>query len=108
MDISDFDDSIGAGRKYEIVSSSKDVMKKVTIKCYNKFPAMLFMQVSYSNIGNSIICVESWTSNNYRFSSISRKDNKPLFWSYLPGSYGWTNDWIQPLKKDFARENYLG
>ncbi len=101
-------DSIGKGKKYKIISFSKDLKKTVTIKSYDNFPAMLFMKVKYTNESGSILHIDSWTNNNYQFNSIAQKNEKESFWAYLPGTYGWENDWIQPLKTGFKRENYLG
>ena len=105
---SDFEDPIGAGKKYEIISSSPKLSKVLTIKSYHDFPSMLFTQVRYTNVGDSNLAIDSWTNNDYQFPSITRTDNKPLFWAYLPGSYGWSNDWIQPLHEGFVRRNFLG
>lgn len=103
-----FEDSIGQGKIYEITGSSAKLSKVIIIKSYNDFPAMLVMQVRYTNIGKSNLNINSWTNNNYEFPSVKPVENKALFWAYLPGSYGWENDWIQPLKTGFSRPNYLG
>lgn len=105
---SDLEDKVGKGKKYEIISSSTKLSKVVTITSYDNFPAILFTQVIYTNTSNSNLNIDSWTNNNYQFSSISPSNNNSLFWAYLPGSYGWSNDWIQPLKKGFYKKNYLG
>src|SRR5208283_1078245 len=83
---SDFEDTIGAGKKYEIISSAQKLSKVLTIKSYNNFPTMLFMQVRYANVSDSVLTIDSWTNNDYQFSSIPRNDSTPLFWAYLPGS----------------------
>ena len=105
---SDIKDSIGEGKKYEIISSSGNLQKVITIKSYNKFPAMLFMSVSYTNTSHASIKVDSWTNNSYKFNALNPKGHQPLFWAYLPGSYGWDNNWLQPLRVGFKRDNYLG
>lgn len=105
---SDFRDSVGAGKEYVITSSAAHIVKVLTIKSYDNFPAMLLMRVKYTNAGSSKMSVDSWTNNAYQFSSAPRTDSAPSFWVYLPGSYGWSNDWIQPLSQGFERNNNLG
>ncbi|MGA9405740.1 MAG: glycoside hydrolase family 36 protein, partial [Bacteroidota bacterium] len=104
----DFEDTIGAGKKFEIRSSAPNLSKMLTIKSYNNFPTMLCTQVRYTNVGKSNLKITCWTNNDYQFSAVPRNDTTPLFWAYLPGSYGWSNDWIQPLNEGFERKNYLG
>ena len=106
--VADWEDKIGKGKQFKIVASSANIKKDLTITSYNDFPTMLFFQVSYTNTGDTDLMVDSWTNNNYAFKATPRSDDKPLFWSYEPGSYGWSNDWLQPLKKGFERENYMG
>jgi alpha-galactosidase len=103
-----WEDSIGKGKQFKIEASSVNLKKNITITSYNDFPTMLFLQVVYTNTGDTDLGVDSWTNNSYAINVVPRNDDKPLFWSYQPGSYGWENDWIQPLKKGFERENYMG
>ncbi len=103
-----WEDKIGKGKQFKMVASSENLKKDVIITSYDDFPTMLFLQVVYTNTGDTDLVVDSWTNNSYAITAVPRSDNKPLFWSYQPGSYGWENDWIQPLKKGFERENYMG
>ena len=104
----EWNDNIGKGKQYLITATSADMKKEVRITSYDDFPTMLFFQVTYTNTGDKDIKLQGWTNNSYAFNAIQRNDDKPLFWSYEPGSYGWSNDWLQPLKKGFTRENYMG
>jgi len=106
--VAEWEDKIGKGKQFKIVAPSASVIKDLTITSYIDFPTMLFFQVSYTNTGDTDLVVDSWTNNNYAFKATPRSDDKPLFWSYEPGSYGWSNDWLHPLKKGFERENYMG
>lgn len=100
-------DKIGQGKEYHLSGSDPILKKEITITSYAEFPTMLTFQVIYTNIGDTALQVDSWTNNNYVIHSLDRKDETP-FWSYQPGSYGWENDWIRPLKKGFTRDNYMG
>lgn len=103
-----YQDKIGKGKKSKLEGVSGDIIKTVTITSYDDFPTMLFFNVSYTNSGKNIMTVDGWTNNHYLFKSIQRDDNKPPFWSYQPGSYGWDNDWLQQINYGFERENYMG
>lgn len=106
--INPFEDKIGKEMQYIINGVSKDIQKKIIITSYNDFPTMLFFTVTYTNTGKNELIIDSWTNNHYEISAIPRKDDKTPFWSYEPGSYGWENDWLQPVRKGFKRENYMG
>ena len=103
-----WEDKIGKGKQFVISGSTGEVTKTITITSYDDFPTMLFTQVVYTNTGKNPMEVEGWKNNQYLINAIPRKDDKPLFWSYQPGSYGWDNDWVQPLQAGFERENYMG
>jgi len=106
--VTDMEDKIGKGKQYKIESDAENLKKELIIITYEDFPTMLFMQVEYTNNGDIDLKIEGWTNNNYEFDADRGRGDNPPFWSYQPGSYGWDNDWIQPLKKDFKRENCMG
>lgn len=104
-----YSDKIGDGTQYIIYGISGDIQKKIVIVSYNNFPSMLFYNVSYTNKGKTDLSIGSWTNNHYLISALQNKNiEQSPFWSYQPGSYGWDNDWVKPLKKGFEQDNYLG
>jgi len=106
--VSNWKDKVGKGKEYRIKGSAPNMTKEVSVVSYDDFPKMLLLQVIYTNTGNADIIVDGWTNNHYTFNAIPRSDEKPPFWSYQPGSYGWDNDWVQQIRKGFERENYMG
>jgi alpha-galactosidase len=106
--VNDWQDSIGKGKEYELTGLSKNLKKKIIVVSYENYPAILFYNISYQNITGKTINVESWTNNHYSISTDAENKDSLSFWSYQPGSYGWENNWILPLKEGFYRENYLG
>lgn len=106
--VSQIDDEIGKGKQYKITGISKLLKKNVIITSYIKFPTMLFMDVIYENISNNDLPIESWTNNNYDLKTLTNQVDTASFWSFLPGSYGWEHNWVQPIKKGFELENYMG
>ena len=101
-------DEIGQGKQFIIRGISENLQKEVIINSYNDFPTMLFFKVRYRNTGDEDIGINGWMNNNYGLSALPVVNNEPLFWSYQPGSYGWENDWIQPLNAGFERKNLFG
>jgi len=106
--VTEGEDEISKKKVYHIKASSPLLNKEVTITSYDDFPAMLALQVTYTNMGDADLVVNSWTNHNYAIAAAARSGDTPTFWSYQGGSYGWGNDWIKPLEKGFAQENYMG
>jgi alpha-galactosidase len=104
----EYSDSLGKGTRFEISGRANGIRKKISAVCYTDFPGMVLFNVSYENTGTSVLKISEWTSNRYVLSPGPEKGEEPAFWSFQPGSYGWDNDWILPLKEGYSRDNFLG
>jgi alpha-galactosidase len=100
-------DSIGAGQKLTVVGKTGDLTKTVAVTIYDKFPAMAFFDVQYTNSGTAKISITKWVNNAYTINAQS-KAGIPAFWSYQSASYEKRPNWIVPLKVNFSQKNYLG
>ena len=100
-------DSIGAGQKLTVVGKAGDLTKTVAVTIYDKFPAMAFFDVQYTNSGTANISITKWINNAYTVNAQS-KAGIPAFWSYQSGSYEKRPNWVVPLKVNFSQKNYLG
>ncbi len=100
-------DSIGAGQKLIVVGKAGDLTKTVAVTIYDKFPAMAFFDVQYTNSGTANISITKWINNAYTVNAQS-KAGIPAFWSYQSGSYEKRPNWVVPLKVNFSQKNYLG
>ena len=100
-------DSIGAGQKLTVVGKTGDLTKTVAVTIYDKFPAMAFFDVQYTNSGPAKISITKWSNNAYTVNAQS-KAGIPAFWSYQSGSYEKRPNWVVPLKVNFSQKNYLG
>jgi alpha-galactosidase len=100
-------DSIGAGQKLIVVGKAGDLTKTVAVTIYDKFPAMAFFDVQYTNSGPAKISITKWSNNAYTVNAQS-KAGIPAFWSYQSGSYEKRPNWVVPLKVNFSQKNYLG
>jgi len=100
-------DSIGAGQKLIVVGRAGNLTKTVAVTIYDKFPAMAFFDVQYTNSGTANISITKWINNAYTVNAQSRA-GIPAFWSYQSGSYEKRPNWVVPLKVNFSQKNYLG
>ena len=100
-------DSIGAGQKLIVVGKAGNLTKTVAVTIYDKFPAMAFFDVQYTNSGPAKISITKWSNNAYTVNAQS-KAGIPAFWSYQSGSYEKRPNWVVPLKVNFSQKNYLG
>jgi len=106
--VTEGEDEIGKMKVYRIKAGSPSLAKEVVVTSYTDFPALLAFQVTYTNTDDTKLAVDSWTNHNYAIAAAARGGDKPPFWSYQGGSYGWSNDWIKPLEQGFTQENYMG
>ncbi len=100
-------DEIGKGAQYTLIGKNATLEKQVRMTLYDDFPAMAVFKVQYKNISASPLTIDGWVNNNYTILPQEVVDSV-AFWSYMGASYGWDNDWVQPLKIGFKRENYMG
>lgn len=100
------DDAIGAGTKHLINGSSAALRKEITMTLYDDFPSMVVCQVSYTNISETNVALESWTNSHYAVSAKGAAE--PRLWSYQSGSYESRADWVLPLKAGFSQQNFMG
>jgi len=86
----------------------KNIPLKKEIKAiiYNEFPSIVFVKVTYTNIGKSDINLNGWVNNSYTISSENKSNNQ--FWSYQGATYEDRRDWVLPLTPGFEQENYMG
>ncbi|UCH10027.1 MAG: alpha-galactosidase [Fidelibacterota bacterium] len=102
------EDKVGTGKEFHISGKSSAIKKDVIITHYDDFPAMLTLQVVYTNMGDEDLLVEGWTNHGYSMSSSKPSGNRVSFWSYQSASYEDRRDWVLPLEEGFSQQNYLG
>jgi alpha-galactosidase len=102
-----FRDHLGSGRRFLISGTAASLRKTVMATVYDEFPRMIFLEVQYTNTGNSALAVEGWANHQYSVAAGASRDNVS-FWSLNPGSYQNRPVWVLPLKAGFQQENYLG
>ena len=103
-----FSDALGSGRRHRIVGRAADLEKTVEVVFYDDWPQVAVMQTTYSNTGAKPVAIASWFQNHYSIAAAGGGGAEPSFWSYQSGSYEKRPDWVLPLKKGFAQENFQG
>jgi alpha-galactosidase len=102
------EDALGSGRRLTIVgrAEAEGLEKTVTIDVRDDLPRLALVRTRYRNVGDRELTVGGWTSNAHALSAA--EGASPSFWSFQSGSYPSRPDWVLPLKKGFAQENFLG
>lgn len=101
------DDQIGKGTLYTLIGESDLLRKTIKATVYENFPKMVLYLVTYENLGDKVVQIDSWTNNRYLISS-DPDQKKKEFWSFQSGSYENRPDWILPVISGFKQENYMG
>lgn len=100
-------DAFGTGRRRSVSGRSGSVLKTVFVDVYDAHPRWALFTVRYTNEGTTPIVLRSWTNNRYVFDAPG-SGGEPAFWSYQTGSYENRPDWVLPLRKGFAQQNFQG
>ncbi|HEY6272237.1 MAG TPA: glycoside hydrolase family 36 protein [Terriglobales bacterium] len=100
-------DAMCAGQRVTLTGTAPSWKKSVAVTTCDELPQMAIFEVQYTNIGDSSLAVDGWTSQRYSISA-AQGSGEPAFWSYQSGSYEKRPDWVLPLKTGFDQENYLG
>src|SRR5262245_566805 len=100
-------DALGAGTRVTLVARAGRIVKRMEVTSYSGRARWLFVSVRYINESDSPLDVLGWASHGYVFEA-SKDRREPAFWSYQSASYERRPDWILPLARGFARENFLG
>jgi alpha-galactosidase len=103
------EDALGRGRRLTIVgrAEAEGLEKTVTVDVRDEFPRLALVSTRYRNVGPMELKVGGWTSDAHALSAAGPAA-KPPFWSFQSGSYPSRPDWVLPLQKGFAQENFLG
>ena len=105
-------DTFGAGHRVTIIGlgldigRDLDVEKRVQVSSYESRPNWLFVSVAYRNLGKKPIAILGYTSHHYEMAP--KGDSEPAFWSYQSASFEKRPDWLLPVAKGYARDNFLG
>lgn len=100
-------DAHGPGSRLTLVGmSAEGIEKTVEITLYQRYPGFAIVRLSYRNTSAETIPLQGWTNSDFLVRESA--SGTPGFWCYSGASYSDRRDWIQPIKRGFAQDNYLG
>ena len=92
--------------------SASGIEKSVRIEMWRRYPGFAFCRVSYRNLSSRSLALQGWRSADLQLLPPDyAHDNpqpEPLFWSYCGSTHADRRDWVQPVGRGFAQENYMG
>lgn len=91
------------------IDQSKEVQVFCVLKSDKKYASSISGDLTIRNIAKKEIKIDTVTFFNAILdATTSCADSSYKFWTFQGGTYKTRPDWIFPLSKDFARENFMG
>jgi alpha-galactosidase len=101
------DPLLGSGTEYTLTGLAKERWRKqVRIRQFYRYPGLAIYRVTYTNLAAQDRELHGWT--NHAFHVKPSGTQQPAFWSYSGSTYEDRRDWVLPVNKDFAQDNFLG
>jgi alpha-galactosidase len=100
------DDANGRGTRITLSGAAdQGIEKTVTATLYERYPGFAVVHVSYRNLSAAAFSIRGWTCGDFL---VVESAAAPGFWCYSGASYEDRRDWIQPMKRGFAQDNFFG
>jgi alpha-galactosidase len=87
-------------------ASAEGIEKTVAVTMYQRYPGAAVYRVSYRNAYPETISIRGWTSGDLLVQESPAAARG--FWCYSGASYEDRRDWVQPVKRGFTQDNFLG
>jgi alpha-galactosidase len=97
---------LGRGQRIHLDGANPRLGKRVTLTVYDAHPGLVTIESRYTVLGQRSLAVQRWTHR--RFIAAGRGAGPERLWSYQSGSYSNRPDWVRPLRRGFAQQNFLG
>ena len=107
------DDANGPGTRVVLSGTSDEgIEKTVAVTLYRRYPGFAVFRVSYRNLSAAPVSLRGWTNGDFLVlesrSALAAGGAAPGFWCYSGASYEDRRDWVRPVKRGFAQDNFLG
>ena len=100
------EDANGPGTQLTLSGiSAEGIEKTIAVTLYARYPGFAVVQVSYRNGSSSILSIHGWTQGDF---VLLESPAAAGFWSYSGATYEDRRDWVQPVKRGFTQDNFLG
>jgi alpha-galactosidase len=112
----DIEGPLGHGTRLRLVgvSESPRLEKTVVVELFRDYPGFALYQLSFRNPGERPISVSHWTQLALRLAheggtkAAVVSDAEPLYWSFCGSTHSDRRDWVQPVRRGFKQENFMG
>jgi alpha-galactosidase len=99
-------DANGRGRRLTLTGKSAEKIEKtLTVTLYERYPGFAVVRASYKNLSGNALELLGWTCGDHM---VQGAGQRAAFWSYSGASYEDRRDWVQPVKRGFEQDNFLG
>ena len=96
----------GPGTRLILSGTSADGIERTTsVTLYHRYPGFAVFEVAYRNGSPATIGIKGWTNGDF---VVHASGATPGFWTYSGASYEDRRDWVQPVKRGFTQDNFLG
>ncbi len=100
------EDAYGRGSRLTLSGVADAAIQKiVTVTLYERYPDFALVRVSYRNLSSSPLALRGWTAGDF---VVPESPAAPGFWCYSGASYEDRRDWVQPVRRGFTQDNFLG
>ncbi len=112
----DIEGPLGHGTRLRLVGVSKSpqLEKTVVVELFKDYPGFALYQVSFRNAGQNPVTVSNWTQLAVSLAHAgatevaTAADSEPLYWSFCGSTHSDRRDWVQPVRRGFKQENFMG
>ena len=103
----DVDDPQGRGRQLVVQGvSAEGLHKTVAVTLFDACPGFAVVEVAYRNDGAGALALKGWTNAAHRLRP--RAAAHDGFWTYAGSTHEDRRDWVQPVRRGFAQDNFMG
>ena len=100
-------DAHGPGSAITLTGLATEGLEKtLSVRLYQRYPGFAIFRVAYRNVSGAPISLQGWTNGDVQVDAGS--GGAPQFWCYSGASYSDRRDWVQPVKRGFTQDNFLG
>ncbi|MBS0581220.1 MAG: alpha-galactosidase [Proteobacteria bacterium] len=89
-------------------SAGAQLEKCLEVELYERHPGIAVARVSYRNTSAAPVHVTGWSQGAVRLLSPAAPTAEPAFWNYCGSTHEDRRDWVRPVGREYAQENFMG
>jgi alpha-galactosidase len=105
---------LGQGTRLHLVAvaESPRLEKTVDLELFREYPGFALYQVSLRNLSRAPVAIHNWTqlalTVPHDGGRASAATAEPPFWSFCGSTHSDRRDWVQPVRRGFNQQNFMG